>query len=66
MSSADHSEGIDIELSTTQADIEVLRRVREDQTIPFAKALALLSNFNPFPAELPDRPLPIDWEPFSL
>jgi hypothetical protein len=68
MTSSDHSDELDLgrDLPTTDADIEALRRFRADQEISFAEALTLLSNFNPFPVEHSDRPLPTGWEPFSL
>ncbi len=68
MTSTDHSDELDLErdLPTTQTDIEVLRRLRDDQEVSFAQALTLLSDFSLFPAESPDRPLPIGWEPFRL
>lgn len=68
MSSSDPIDELDLErdLPTTQTDIEALRRVRDEQAVPFAKALEILSNSELFPAEPPDRSLPIGWEPFSL
>lgn len=68
MNSNGYSDDLDLErdLPTTQSDIEVMRRLREEQEIPFAEALALLSNFDPFPVESADRPLAIGWEPFRL
>lgn len=65
---SDPIDELDLErdLPTTQTNIEALRRVRDEQAVPFAEALAMLSNFDLFPAEPPERSLPIGWEPFSL
>jgi hypothetical protein len=68
MSSTDHSDDLQIErdLPTSEADIVVLRQLRQHSEISFAEALELMSDFDPFLHDIPDRPLAKGWEPFEL
>jgi len=68
MSSKDHSDDLQIErdLLTTKADIVVLRHLRHDRNLTFEEALDLLSSFDLFPLETPDRIAAEHWEPFEL
>lgn len=57
---------LDLDLPTTQEDVEALRRARDDRSLTFAEALRTLSRLDlPAPEDPPLR-LAIGWEPFSL
>ena len=68
MSSKPHSDKkvLDLNLPTTQEDIEALRRARRENPLSLAATLELLSRLDiPAPKESPRR-LAAGWEPFSL
>ena len=68
MSSKPYSDAdlLDLDLPTTQEDIEALRRARRESFMTFAETLRTLSRLNlPAPVD-PQRRLAIGWEPFSL
>ena len=68
MSSRPHSDDglLDLDLPTTQEDVEALRRARYDSSLTFAEALRTLSRLDlPVPEDASLR-LAIGWEPFSL
>ena len=68
MSSTNYPDDLHIErdLPTTEADVEAQHRLRHNRGLTLREALDLLSTFDLFPLDAPNRVASSDWEPFQL